>query len=165
MTLPTVIFYSLAALLIVLALIVVSTRQLFHAALALAGALSIVGALYAFLGADFLAASQILLYVGGIMVLILFAIMFVQSPDEGRVHQSRPGWFWAILIALGLVGLLIEVFHLAVPPFESQMPWTPTSAALGRLLLNDMLVPFEVVSLILLVALIGAVVFGVERES
>jgi len=123
-----------------------------------------VAAFFALLGGDFLAASQLLIYVGGVMVLILFVVMFVQTPDLFRARQTSVRWIPALLLAGGVGALFIRAFcHIESP---TELPvLQPTSTALGHLLLGDMAVPFEVISLVLLAALVGALVFGLERES
>src|SRR6202142_1473225 len=108
-TIPTLIFGLLAALLIGLSLIVVTARSVFRSAIALTGALGVVAGLFALLGADFVAASQLLIYVGGIMIIMLFVIMLSQRSAEKRENQSNEQWLWAALFALAVAcGLLVQ---------------------------------------------------------
>jgi len=164
MTLETGIFYGLGGLLLILSLLVVTTRNLFRGALALSTALGVMAGLFVLLGGDFLAAGQLLIYVGGVMVLILFVVMFVQTPALFRAPQTNRRWIPALVLGAGVAAVFIHIFYTVPMPEETLAPAAPTSAALGKLLLGDMAVPFEVVSLILLAALVGALVFGLERE-
>jgi NADH-quinone oxidoreductase subunit J len=158
------VFYLFAVLAVGWSLVVVTSRNVFHSALALTGVLCVVGGLYALLGADFLAASQILIYVGGIMVIMLFVVMWSQRPAnllERQTNEQRlVGVLLALIVGAGLV--------LTVKGFSASAPSTtlvPTSAPLGRLLMGDMVLPFEVVSLVLLAALVGAVLFSQDYKK
>jgi NADH-quinone oxidoreductase subunit J len=158
------IFYGLAGALLAFVLVVVCARSVFHSALALTAALSVVAGLFAFLGADFVAAGQLLVYVGGIMTIMLFVIMLSHSAGEGAEDQTDS---WPSGLALGalIAGLLLRAFQKSFSGVSSAAEALPTSARIGRLLLGDMLVPFEVVSLILLAALVGTVLYGRKPED
>jgi NADH:ubiquinone oxidoreductase subunit 6 (subunit J) len=165
MTPELIIFYALGALMLGLALVVVTTRNLFRGAMALTAALGVMAGLFALLGGDFLAASQLLIYVGGVMVLLIFVVMFVQTPELFRARQTSRRWIPALVLGAGVAAVFIHVFLRVDLSSDALLPMAPTSARLGHLLLGDMAVPFEVVSLILLAALVGALVFGLEREQ
>lgn len=164
MTASQLVFYGLSALIIGFSIVVVTTRHLFRGALALTFVLALIGGLFALLGADFLAAAQWLIYVGGIMVLVLFVVMYVQSPDAFRQPQTGPRWLGGLLLSGALATLLIRLIVTTRWPDPVSSELLPTTARMGRLLLGDWLVPFEVVSLVLLAALVGAAVWGLERE-
>jgi NADH:ubiquinone oxidoreductase subunit 6 (subunit J) len=161
------IFYVLSVLLIGFALIVVTSRNLFRGAMSLTAALGVMAGLFALLGGDFIAASQLLIYVGGVMVLLIFVVMFVQTPEIFRARQTGKRWLPALILGVSVAGILIRAFQRAPLYAVSTItdPMMPTSSRLGYLLLGDMSVPFEVISLILLAALVGALVFGLEREK
>jgi NADH-quinone oxidoreductase subunit J len=164
MNLELGIFYALSVLLIGFSLVVVTSRNLFRGAMNLTAALGVMAGLFALLGGDFIAASQLLIYVGGVMVLLIFVVMFVQTPEIFRARQTSKRWILALILGLSVSGILIQAFRRA--PAGAAVPeMAPTSAGLGRLLLGDMAVPFEAISLILLAALVGALVFGLEREA
>jgi NADH-quinone oxidoreductase subunit J len=163
-TLQVIIFGVMALILIGLSIVVVSARSVFRSALALTAALGVVAGLFALLGADFVAAGQLLIYVGGIMVILLFVIMLSQRPAEKMEHQSNDQWLWAALFALAVTCALVLQFRAVYRGVFSTTVSMPTSADIGRLLLGDMVVPFEAVSLILLAALVGAVYFGQDKE-
>ena len=158
----SVVFYIISALLVLSAVMVVTQRVLFVSALYLATVLSLVGALFALLGADFLFAVQILLYVGGIVVIIAFAVMLSSTEQMKAEPQVNHQWIPSLILVLGL--LLVTLVSIKKHSFETlRLPGLPTTASIGRLLLGDMILPFEIVSLVLLAALVGAVLFSKKR--
>jgi NADH:ubiquinone oxidoreductase subunit 6 (subunit J) len=162
---PLFVFGLLSVILIGLSLIVVTSRSVFRGAIALTGALGMVAGLFALLGADFVAASQLLIYVGGIMIIMLFVIMLSQQPANEIDRQSNEQWIMAGLFALAVACGLFVQFRAAYSGVLSTTVPTPTTASIGRMLLGEMLVPFEAVSLVLLAALVGAVYFGQDKEK
>ena len=159
-TLKTFIFYGFALLTIASALAVVTVRNIVHAAFALMVTLFGVAGLYVFLQADFLAATQVIVYVGGILVLILFGVMMTSGRLEMRIHIERGQLLLGGGISLALLMLLLTVIA-NTPGWENltddgTAP-KPTTEQIGHLILKGkFLLPFEVVSVLLLVALIGA---------
>ena len=162
-----VIFYIFAAVTIVPACVVVFSRNLLYSAFSLLFTLSGIAGLYALMGADFLAVTQVLVYVGGILVLILFGVMFTQKVYDLRAEamsfkRLRAGALGVIVFA-SLVGVIRSVSW----PLAQGRDVQPTSAEIGNLLLSKYLLPFEAISVLLLVVLVGAVVVGkkeVEEE-
>jgi len=164
-TLPTMVFALLSVLLIGLSLVVVTARSVFRGAIALTAALGVVAGLFAFLGADFVAASQLLIYVGGIMIIMLFVIMLSQRPQDQYDRQTNEQWVWGAFFALAVSCALIMQFRSVYRGIFATTVAMPTTASIGRLLLGDMVVPFEAVSLVLLAALVGAVYFGLDDKD
>ena len=163
--LPVVIFGVMAVFLIGLSIVVVTSRSVFRSAIALAAALGVVAGIFALLGADFVAAGQLLIYVGGIMIIMLFVIMLSQKPMSNLGRQTNDQWLWAGLFALAVAcGLIVQFRAVYRGVFSSSVP-VPTSATIGRLLLGEMVVPFEAVSLVLLAALVGAVYFSMDKDK
>jgi NADH-quinone oxidoreductase subunit J len=160
----SIVFYGFSAALVTSAVLVVCHRNIFTAAMYLAMALSLVSGLFVLLGADFLAAVQLLLYVGGVIVVIAFAVMLTSVGKDRLEPQVNAQWVPALLAAGGLLVLLLAVF-LKQPFAGHPAPHLPTSEALGGLLLRDLVLPFEAVSLILTAALLGAVFFSGKNES
>ncbi len=159
-TLKTFIFYGFALLTIASALAVVTVRNIVHAAFALMVTLFGVAGLYVFLQADFLAATQVIVYVGGILVLILFGVMMTSGRLEMRIHIERGQLLLGGGISLALLMLLLTVIA-NTPKWENLTDdgtaFEPTTKRIGELILNEkFLLPFEVASVLLLVALIGA---------
>jgi NADH-quinone oxidoreductase subunit J len=153
------VFILLAGLTLAPAALAVSVKNIFHAALFLVLSLTGVAGLFAMLGADFLFVAQILVYAGGITVLLLFVVLLSGSPKDWVLRQVNGQWAWGFLLAAFFVSLLAALFrHLPSP--VSLPEAAPTTAGLGLLLVRDMLFPFEAVSLVLLSALVGAVHFS-----
>lgn len=159
-TLKTFIFYGFALITIGSALAVVTVRNIVHAAFALMVTLFGVAGLYVFLQADFLAATQVIVYVGGILVLILFGVMMTSALLDMRIHIERSQLLLGGGITLALLMLLLTV--IANTPrwknlSDDGVVLGPTTELIGLHILNKhFLLPFEIVSVVLLVALIGA---------
>lgn len=153
--------YGIMALVLVAAIAVVTLRNLFHSALCLAAVLIGTAMLYIGLRADFLAVVQILLYVGAVMTLILFAIMLTEHLAEKTIRQNNRQSLAALVALLGFVatvGLVIVKTPWPVTPKALQ---SITSVfKLGKALMGIYVFPFEVISVILIAALIGAVVIA-----
>lgn len=148
-------FAALALLTIGSAGVVALARNVMHSAVALLGTLAGVAGLYVLLAADFLAAVQILVYVGGTLILFLFAAMLTARIDqaaESNAPRARRGPFLAI--ALLLVPLVTVAIRTPWPDLEGDM--VPSTAKLGHALLGDYVLPFELASVVLVAAMIGA---------
>jgi NADH-quinone oxidoreductase subunit J/NAD(P)H-quinone oxidoreductase subunit 6 len=162
-----ILFYSLAALAVISAGLVVTVRNIFHAALYLALALFAVAALYVTLGAYFLAAIQVLVYIGAVVVLAIFVISLTRTVTGAPVTLTRR-WVLPAALVSALTACLIAVALLksaaggAAPP----APGGDGAALLGMQLLGGWVLPFELVSVLLLSALIAAIaVVGKDRED
>jgi NADH-quinone oxidoreductase subunit J len=171
-TVNPVAFYVIAAAVIGAAIAVVTLRNIVHAAFALIGCFFMVGALYLAIGADFLAAAQILIYAGAIPVLIIFAIMLTKGSMSREGNGFVVLWPVAAVVSLGLGAGIIAVFAADRDAWRSgvypqDLLDNGTTETLGRVLLNTYALPFEVASVLLLVALVGAVVLARrdEREA
>lgn len=151
-------FYSLAAVTLASAMGVVLLRNVLHSALLLGLCLAGVAGLFASLGADFLFAAQILIYVSGIAVLVLFVVLLAGRHSELHLRQTNRNWPPALAVvgtALWALSRLGEGFR----GVGADSTLRPTTKLLGRLLMDTYSVPFELVSLILIAALVGAIVF------
>jgi NAD(P)H-quinone oxidoreductase subunit 6 len=144
-------------------LMVARVRNLVRAALALTSVLGGVGMLYAVLGADFLAITQLVVYVGAIMVLIIFAIFMTpgQIDVPGLVGQGQH--FGAVLVAVAFGAISVAVVVLTPWNIRATALDIPTTESIGGLMLTRYVLPFEIVSLLLTVALIGAIVIAREE--
>lgn len=161
----TIIFSLLATMVVIPALLVVTQKNVFHCALWLIVCLSGVAGIYAMLAADFLFAVQLLVYVGGVMVLLLFVVLLSGKPTDWTGRQVSEKTWLAALFSGFLVAAVGSV--IAGWPISSSADPSPqtTTGGLGKLLLTDMLLPFEFVSLILIAALVGAVYFSVKKPT
>jgi NAD(P)H-quinone oxidoreductase subunit 6 len=160
MDLSTAVFYLVAILTVGSAFMVAFSRNIIYSAFSLLGTFAGVAGIYVFLGADFVAGVQLLIYVGGILVLILFAVMLTHRITDVEITNRAAGRIPALIITGLFIYLLIQTVR--------QTPWVkvkeivhqPTTAKIGDLFLENYLLPFELASLVLLAALIGAVVLS-----
>ncbi|MBN1568275.1 MAG: NADH-quinone oxidoreductase subunit J [Acidobacteria bacterium] len=159
-----IIFYAFAAMTIGSAAVVVFSRSLIHSAFALLFTFFGVAGLYAFLGADFLAATQMVIYVGGILVLLLFGVMLTHKLYDLNLRSETYQMLPALVVVLAVFGLLATVMMRARWHEGSRDATVPTTAAIGELFMNDYILPFEAASILLLIALIGAAMI-VRRKS
>ena len=159
-----IVFYLFAAMTVGSAAVVVFSRNLIRSAFALLFTFAGVAALYAFVGADFLAATQMVIYVGGILVLLLFGVMLTHKLYDVNLKSETYQFLPGLLAALALFSIL-ATFLLRTRWFDGgTSPDSPTTAAIGELFMKDYILPFEVASILLLIALIGAAML-VRRKS
>jgi NADH-quinone oxidoreductase subunit J len=162
--LSQIVFYCFAVMTVGSAAVVVFSRSLIYSAFGLLFTFFGVAALYVFLGADFLAATQMIIYVGGILVLLLFGVMLTHKLYDLKLktdtYQMIPALvvMVSIFVTLMIVMLRTRWFHGGLREMS------PTTAAIGTLFMNDYVMPFEVASVFLLIALIGAAMI-VRRRS
>ncbi len=162
MTIQNAVFILLAFMTLVPAALVVTVKNVFHGALFLVLSLTGVAGLFAMIGADFLFVAQILVYAGDILILLLFVVLLSGSPKDWATRSVNEQWMPAIVVSAAFTALL-AVLLKALPASPAVPSAAPTTSALGFLLLRDMLVPFEAVSLVLLASLVGAVHFSSKK--
>jgi NADH-quinone oxidoreductase subunit J len=150
-------FYGLLAGLLVTAVLTVTVRSLFHAAIFLAFTLLGAAIVYFFLHAEFLAGIQILVYVGAIMTLVIFAIMLTSKIGDPAVSQVNRQKYPALVLIL-LLGFCLIRSALKTTWAVGHAPKAADAISIGKALMGEFVFPFEVISLVLLVALIGAIV-------
>lgn len=141
---------------------VVLTRNVVHAALALLVSLLAVAGVYLILFAEFLALVQVLIYGGAIIIVLLFAIMLTRTAEYPRITDNRQ-WPLAIVAALATLAVLGASFWIRGE--TSTGPHAPALGELANSLFTRWAIPFEVASLVLLVALIGAIVIARQGED
>ena len=156
MKLGSVVFYLLALMVVVPAFYVAITRNVVRAGFALIGAFFGIAGLFAWLGADFLAGTQMLVYAGGILVLLLFGVMLTQQASALQLPGTAARLLPAALVSAGIAAVLVIVALTSRwatrPPRDPE----PTTAAIGQLLLTRFIIPFEVASVLLLAVMVGA---------
>jgi NADH:ubiquinone oxidoreductase subunit 6 (subunit J) len=134
------------------------SNNIVHAAFSLLFTFFGIAGLYVLLGADFIGVVQVIIYIGGILVLIIFGVMMTERGRMLRLTVQLPGRiFAAILSLIILVGLVLAAIRTPWPIGPSPAEPGPTSAAMGELILSKYLIPFEVTALLLLASLVGAV--------
>jgi NADH-quinone oxidoreductase subunit J len=152
------VFYLFALAAVVGAAGVPMSKNIFWSAMALLSALVGVGGLYVLLSADFLAVTQLLVYIGGVLVLIIFAVMLTSQIKEIEVSNQNVGLFAGAILFV-LTGTLLSFVAIWAPwKVVAQPESHETSASIGNGLLGTWLLPFEVASVVLLATLIGAIV-------
>jgi NADH-quinone oxidoreductase subunit J len=158
----TVGFWAVAAVLLASSLAVVLTPNLFHAVLFLAVALVATGVVFLFLGSPFLFGVQLLLYAGGVVVLVVFAIMLTERLVGQRIRQASHGLVNGAIVAaavfVGIVGFLVQAGPM---PDPRPLAGDPT-VALAEKLLGPYAVPLELLGVLLVSALLGALYFARE---
>ena len=168
---PTVLeslfFYLLAAIILGGAVLTITRRNAVHSAIWLVVTLIGVAGLYLHLHAEFLAAVQVLLYVGGIMVLFLFVIMLVNLDEAAKQRQFNRQWSIALaatLVLLGELGYFMSKGSSAFSFAEAAGgSLAPNTELIAMALYRDYMVPFEIASLLLLVAILGAVIMAKKQ--
>lgn len=165
-----IIFVALSALMLLAAVMVVTVKNIIHSALWLIASFFGVGAMYLLMEAEFVAIVQVLVYVGAISILILFAIMLTRHVTGEGVRQLYKRWWVALIVAMVLFGMLI-VPTVALYPWQTVEAVPPgtlglaTARELGTAFMREYVIPFELASVLLLVALIGAIVIAFEERS
>jgi NADH-quinone oxidoreductase subunit J len=159
-------FYLFAAIMLIGGILVITCRNAVHSALALIVLLLAQASIYLMLYAPFVAGAQIILYAGGIMVLFLFVIMLVSIERSMRERQFNSQWVVGTVAATALGGLLIAVYSKGKDIFPDHVlpvVENDNTQKVATLLYGQYMFAFEIASLLLLVAIIGAVVMAKKR--
>jgi len=163
-------FYTLATLVLAFAVLVVSTKDTVHSVLFLVLDFLFVAALYVLLQAEFVAVIQVLVYAGGIVVLYLFVVMLVnlKRPPEAYHDPRRQtklgfGLAAALLVEVGAIAAYGYARPVPAPAPVAAVPLSGNTQQVGWLLYTSYLIPFEIASMLLLVAMIGAIILA-KRE-
>jgi NADH-quinone oxidoreductase subunit J len=169
--LEIVLFAGFGLIAIAGAIAVIAARHVVYSALGMLANFCALGALYIMLSAEFLGIAQLIVYGGAVVVLFLFALMLVGGRLPVDEHAFRP---FASIISVGLAALLLgELAYLTLSSgiLGSRGPWTPAAIgqagslqAIGGVLMTDYLLPFEMVSVLLLVGIVGAVALAKRRQ-
>lgn len=160
MDISTAIFALIAAVTVGSAMMVAFSRNIVYSAFSLLGTFAGVAGLYVFLGADFVAAVQVLIYVGGILVLILFAVMLTHRITDVEITNRAAGRIPALIVIGVFIYLLVGAIRETPWAKAKQIVYAATTGTIGNLFLDSYLLPFELASLVLLAAMIGAVVIS-----
>lgn len=169
------IIYTLLGFMVLALWLMLTTKKLLHAAFGLMGAFLLQAALYVLLGADFVAIAQIVIYVGGILILMIFGIMFTARPQtwslqkaksektesnqpSSKSHQNLGGAILGTLILASLIRLVITTPMSSYKVIQSTNNTLQhgTTHSIGLALMTEYLLPFEVIAMLLLVVLVGA---------
>jgi NADH:ubiquinone oxidoreductase subunit 6 (subunit J) len=161
----TIVFFALALLITVSAFFVVGSRNIFHSAIFLVLGLFGVAGIFVLLEAPFLAAAQVLIYVGAVSILMIFAIMLTARIGDTDVRYTNEQVPTGLAVSAGL--LIIILYSLWQTPIATvaTSPGPGSGKKLGELFLTQFVLPFEVVSVLLLAALIGALIIARRDRS
>ena len=160
MDIKTIAFIAISAVTLASAGIVAFSRNLIYSAFALLGVFVGVFGLYILLSADFVAIVQLIIYIGGILILILFAVMLTTRISEKRTSNKRMEPI-AALIGVSILGFVMwQILSRSTWFALSSERYVATASSIGDKLLKEYLLPFEAVSLLLVLVLVGAVVVG-----
>lgn len=164
MTAFDVMFYVIAAITLFSAATMVFSKNIIYNAIGLLFAFFGVAGVYVMLGADFIAATQLLIYVGGILVLLLFGVMLSQRITGLEMRTGTLQMLPAAIVCAGVAAILLRMIWMT-PWHKTQVDEpVPTVRTIGNLFMTDYLIPFEIVSVLLLAALVGAAFIG-RREA
>lgn len=170
MLIDTLLFYAFAVLVLGGAILTITRRSAVHSAICLIVSLLGVAGLYLLQHAEFLFVVQIILYVGGIMLLFLFVIMLVNLEQAARERRFHGQWALALACVVGValqIGYVIYrgagSFHIAAPPSSPAEAVPGNTERLADVLFSEYLLPFELASVLLLVAVVGSVVMAKKR--
>lgn len=159
-------FAIIAAATIAAAVAAMSLRNLVHCALALALALAGLAAIYLQLDAQFVGFAQILVYIGAVAILVVFAILLTRGGESPQPQVFSSSWAAGALVAVAVLGVLIGAI-VKSPASRSSQPPTPqaTVGGIGDALMHKYVLPLEVVGLLLTAALIGAVIIAMRDKE
>lgn len=156
-----IVFFGLSGLIIAASALIAFSKNLVYSAFALLGAFVGVAGFFILLGADFVAVIQLLVYVGGIMVLYLFAVLMTSGIANVKMTNRSIATKWAVPAAILLLILLGKlIFSTQWFMAEEPAKFEPTTGRIGDMLLTEYLLPFELASVLLLGVLVGAVALG-----
>ncbi len=160
MSAELLVFFLLAGVAVAAALSLILQRQPIHSALSLIVVMMSLAGLYVLLGAEFIAAVQIIVYAGAIMVLFVFVIMLLNAGEEERTSLSRMARY--VGLPLGIFLLLQLAYWIArASPARAAVPAGPSpTKALAMMLFQEFVFPFELTSILILIAILGALVLA-----
>jgi NADH-quinone oxidoreductase subunit J len=166
--LPKLFFGYFAAAIVLLSILVITRKNPVHSVMWMLLLFFHIAGLYLFLNAEFIAAIQVIVYAGAILVLFLFVVLLLNLREELQVNKFIGSWPAGLLISAGVLAIIITVVKSFVlgPTGKYSIEFIKAEThtkALGKLLYTDFLFPFEIVSLILLVAIIGAIVLAKKK--
>ncbi len=156
MTIEDIILYVFIGSSVASVLVMILNRNIFYAALSLLVCLISLAGIYALLQAEFLAIAQLLIYAGGVLVLLIFGIMLTNRISGKPLHTDSHNWFIGILLSVSFFALILFSFHGTKLTDVEPLPATNHLGNVGAELMSTYAAPFEVSGLLLLVCLIGA---------
>ena len=161
-----IIFWILSFVVLISGFMVVSLKNIFHCAIFLILCLSAVAGIFILLDAEFLAAAQVLIYVGAISILMIFAIMLTSNLASRRIVQTNQNALVAFFVCVAFaMGAIVLIGGTRIWNLTSDLLPADNVLSIGKLLMTKFMLPFEVVSILLLAAMIGAIVLARGEKS
>jgi NADH:ubiquinone oxidoreductase subunit 6 (subunit J) len=166
---PGLVFWILAIVILVSGFMVVSLRNIFHCAMFLIVCLSGVAGIFILLGAEFLAAAQVLIYVGAVAILMVFAVMLTSQLASKRIvmtnEKAGVALLACVVFAVGVLFLIKVTTKAGVWQMAQAALPDDNVLVIGKLLMTTFMLPFEVISIVLLAAMIGAIVLARKERA
>lgn len=156
----TILFYVLALIIVVSAVMVVFNKNVVHSAFSLFFTLFAISGIFVLLKADFIALTQIMVYVGGILILLIFGVMMTTKVTNVELKTKNLNTIPSLVFSIGIVTILIFIIFSTKWNIRSGIESEETITQIGIMLLSKYLLPFEIASIVLLVALIGSAMFA-----
>ncbi|HWQ82693.1 MAG TPA: NADH-quinone oxidoreductase subunit J [Ignavibacteria bacterium] len=156
----TILFYALALIIVVSAVMVVFNKNVVHSAFSLFFTLFAISGIYVLLKADFIALTQIMVYVGGILILLIFGVMMTTKVTNVELKTKNLNTIPSLVFSIGIVTVIIFIIFSTKWNIRMGLDSEETVTQIGIMLLSKYLLPFEIASIVLLVALIGSAMFA-----
>lgn len=156
----TILFYIFALLTIASAVFLVTSKNIMYSAMALFVTLFNIAGLYILLRADFIAITQIMVYVGGILILLLFGIMLTHKITSVDIKTSNLNVIPSVIFTVGITAIIIFIMLTTKWRVTVPVQNESTVGQIGKLMLSNYLLPFEIASIVLLIALIGSAMYA-----
>ncbi|MEW6108185.1 MAG: NADH-quinone oxidoreductase subunit J [Nitrospirota bacterium] len=166
--LPKLFFGYFATVIIILSLLVVTRKNPVHSVMWMLLLFFHIASMYLFLNAEFIAAIQVIVYAGAILVLFLFVVLLMNLREELQTNRFIGSWPAGLFISAAIMVIIMSAvrYFVLAPPGQYSIEFIKKEThtkALGKILYTDFLFPFEIASLVLLVAIIGAIVLAKRK--
>ena len=163
-----IIFLYFASVILASAILMITRRNLVHSVMFMLLLFFHIAGIFVLLNAEFLAAVQLLVYAGAILILYLFAVMLLNVDKESSASRANKFWPWMMVFSIFIACEIVLLVSRGTFPAEAGQIVKPTTSSvrqLGEVLYQQYVVPFEIASVILLVGLVGAVMLAQKREK
>jgi NADH-quinone oxidoreductase subunit J len=159
-----IVFFYFAAVILISAVLMITRRNPIHSVMFMLLLFFHIAGVFVLLNAEFLAAVQLIVYAGAILILYLFVVMLLNVADEKQAVRANKFWPWVAVFGVLIAGEILLLVSRGTFPLEAGRTMQAAGGAgvqeLGKMLYSSYLVPFEIASVILLVGLVGAVMLG-----
>jgi len=161
-----IVFWIISFVIVISALMVVTLKNIFHCALALVLCLFSVAGIYILLNAEFLAAAQVLIYVGAVSILMIFAVMLTSQLASTKIRQTTESALVAFFLCIiFLLSTILLITKTGVWQYTEKALPADNIVIIGKYLMTEYMLPFEVVSVLMIAAMIGAILLARKEKS